>query len=99
MRSHTFSRTKQLLAGFVSALSIDDEVLLIDIFPSAREKADTSVSSDLIVQKVKESRSNAKIQNLKTIANLAKYLKETLTTGEVMMTLGAGDIYLVHDLL
>jgi UDP-N-acetylmuramate-alanine ligase len=36
---------------------------------------------------------------VKTIENLAKYCQNNLRPGDVFLTLGAGDIYKVHDLI
>lgn len=105
-QSHTFSRTKELFDDFVEALATADEVILIDIFASARESFDASVSADMIVKEVKRQSllsrmegSNVIIENVKTIENLATTLKNSANEGDVVLTLGAGDIYKVHQLL
>ena len=98
-QSHTYSRTKQLFADFVEALSTADEVYLIDIFASARENFDSTVSSDLLAEATKINNEELIIKNVKTIENLAKMLQETVEPGDVVLTLGAGDIYKVHELL
>ena len=94
-QSHTYSRTKELFNDFVDALgegvTDKEEIVLIDIFPSAREKIDTTVSSDLLVEKVKEKYPTVKIKNLRTIDNLAEYIK--MGDFDVCITVGAGDIY------
>ncbi len=94
---HTYSRTKKLLAGFATALSQADEVLLLDIFPSARENYDPTISSDILLEKIKELNPEIKISNLKTISSLADYCQHQLETGDVILTMGAGDIYEVHE--
>ena len=94
---HTYSRTKQLLTEFVQALGTAQEVMLLDIFPSAREKYDPSVSSDLLKQEVEQKFPNTKIANLKTINSLADFCQHQLQPGDVLMTMGAGDVYQVHN--
>jgi UDP-N-acetylmuramate--alanine ligase len=98
-QSHTYSRTKKLFADFVDALGQDrdqlEEIVLIDIFPSARETQDDSVSSDLLVTKIKEKYKTVKIQNLKNIDQLADYVKKA--DFDVFITIGAGDIYEVYQ--
>lgn len=99
-QSHTFSRTRQLFEQFVTALgSIQppDEVLLIDIFPSAREAFDPEMNSDLLVSAVQQQYPNCKIRNLHSIAALADYIKHS--DYQLLITIGAGDIYQVHELL
>ncbi len=96
---HTFSRTRQLFTEFVDALAIhtknNDEILLMDIFPSAREAFDAEMNCDLLATAVKSKYSNCQIQNLKTTEGLANYVKKSYYT--VFITIGAGDIYHTHE--
>ena len=98
---HTFSRTRQLFDDFVNSLAThtqaNDEILLIDIFPSAREAFDPNMNCDKLVAAVKAKYPNCQIQNLKTRESLANYVKQSNYT--VFITIGAGDIYHVHELL
>jgi len=100
---HTYSRTKQLFTEFVQALADSqkqlEQIILLDIFASAREKYDASVSSDMLVTAVKEKFPTAKIINLKTIKSLADFSTNQLQAGDALLTMGAGDIYQVHELL
>jgi UDP-N-acetylmuramate--alanine ligase len=96
-QSHTFSRTKQLFEQFVDAFATTREVLLLDIFASAREAYDPSITSDMLAQAVAEKYPHVAIQNLHTIESLATYLQELLQPGDICLTIGAGDIYRVHD--
>lgn len=99
-QSHTFSRTRQLFEQFVDALGsvkAPDEVLLIEIFPSARESLDPEMTSDLLVSKVKEKYPDCQIRNLSSIDSLATYIKNS--NYDILITIGAGDIYKVHELL
>lgn len=97
---HTYSRTKQLLHEFVHSFKDAETVLLLDIFASAREAEDASISSDMLTKKIKELYPNLDIENVHTIHKL----KEKLATldqnrATVVLTLGAGDIYKVHDMI
>jgi len=98
---HTFSRTRKLFQEFIDALAShtknNDEILLIDIFPSAREAFDSEISCDKLVEAVKKQYPHCQIQNLKTIAALADYVKKSDYT--VFITIGAGNIYHAHELL
>lgn len=98
-QSHTFSRTKALFEEFIKAFDEADEVVMIDIFPSARESYDSTVSSDLLCQAINQRAGRDKAINLKTLTLLGQYLSEHLKPGDVCLTLGAGDIYLVHDMV
>ncbi|MCB9812805.1 MAG: UDP-N-acetylmuramate--L-alanine ligase [Pseudomonadales bacterium] len=96
---HTFSRTKRLLKDFIDSFKNAHEVLFLDIFSSARESLDSSISSDDIVNGIKTKFPNIQVENLGTVEKLAKHLKACLKSGDVVLTLGAGNIYKVHDLL
>lgn len=94
---HTFSRTKQLFNEFVRALGTAQEALLLDIFPSARENFDSSISSDLLVESIRQQYPQMKVLNLGNIEALASYCREQLKPGDILLTMGAGDIYKVHN--
>ncbi|MBP7875487.1 UDP-N-acetylmuramate--L-alanine ligase, partial [Candidatus Woesebacteria bacterium] len=96
---HTYSRTKALFSDFVASLSLAPELVLLDIFSSARESDDPSVSSDLLSEAIRAKNSATTVKNLHTINELASYCREQLHDGDILLTLGAGDIYQVHDLL
>lgn len=96
---HTFSRTKALFDDFVAALGEAPELLLLDIFGSARETADPSISSDSLCVALLKHKPRLKVRNLHTIDALAHYVESELDPDDVFLTLGAGDIYKVHDLL
>lgn len=95
-QSHTYSRTKQLFAQFVDAFAQAEQVVMIDIFPSAREAFDPSVSSDMLCAAINKKFPYHQAKNLHTIQNLKEFLAQQ-KTGTVFLTLGAGDIYEVYE--
>ncbi len=97
-QSHTYSRTKQLFDQFVAAFAQADEVVMIDIFSSAREEKDLSVSSNKLCQAISD-KYHLPAQNFNTIIKLAQYCRHHLKPGDVLITLGAGDIYQLHNLI
>ena len=94
---HTYSRTKQLLHEFIHSFKNAQEVYLLDIFASARESFDASITSTDIAAGIKRNYPHILVENLHTINKLALFLKEHTQPGTVVLTLGAGDIYKVHD--
>jgi UDP-N-acetylmuramate--alanine ligase len=98
-QSHTYSRTKKLFDEFTDAFEGADEVVMTDIFASAREKSDTSVSSTLLCEAIEKKFSHIPAKNFGTNKKLAAYLREHLKPGNVLLTLGAGDIYEIYELL
>lgn len=98
-QAHTFSRTKALFDQFVTAFAEANQVLMIDIFASAREKFDPDITSTTLCQAIEAQFPHIKTQNLHTLEALALYLRPQLKSGTVCLTVGAGDIYKLHELL
>lgn len=95
---HTFSRTKALLVEFARTLELADQVIILDIYGSAREnKEENKVSAQDLVNEINQDIQEKAI-NLKDIKELAKFMKNTLNKDYVFVTLGAGDIYKVYDI-
>lgn len=95
---HTYSRTKQLLADFAQVLATAPELVLLDIFASARETNDPTISSQTLAAAIHQLNPELKITLLKNPSDLAVFCRE-LPPGRVVMTIGAGNIYLAHDLI
>ncbi|MFW6074971.1 MAG: glutamate ligase domain-containing protein, partial [Chloroflexota bacterium] len=84
---HTYSRTRELLAEFASALDTADEATLVEIYP-ARETDDLGVSSQSIAELMQ---SNPEV--LPTPVAAAARLAASVREGDVVLFLGAGDIW------
>lgn len=97
-QSHTYSRTKELFDQFVSAFAEAKEVVMIDIFSSAREKNDPTITSDKLCAAINQAY-QIPAQNLGSLAALAEFCQQELHSGDVLLTMGAGDIYLVHEMI
>ncbi len=92
---HTFSRTVALLRDFAQTLALADVVLVLDIYASAREVQGDVCSEDL-VDAINALGSN-KAQHVPTIDVLARWATAHLTQDDVFVTLGAGDVWTVHN--
>lgn len=92
---HTFSRTEALKKEFADSLALADLSIVVDIFPSGREKReDFKISS-------KEIEDEAKKMGKRNVLylpeqQLVEYIKNNLTNGDILITMGAGDIYRRH---
>jgi UDP-N-acetylmuramate--alanine ligase len=95
---HTYSRTKELFDGFIASLSTAKELLLLDIFASARESVDPEVSSLKLVNAIKQAGHN-QVTHLASVKELAEYCLSNLQPNDVLLTIGAGDIYQVHEMI
>lgn len=98
-QSHTFSRTKALFDDFVTALATADEVAMIDIFASAREKFDPSITSEQLCEAITKQNTKVVAKNYQSLEGLASYCQTQLQQGDIFITVGAGSIYQVHDLI
>ena len=86
---HLFSRTRDFSREFGGALAAADGVFLADIYP-AREQPIPGVTSDLIAASLEEAGRPVAWQGPRT--NLAAALSEFVREGDVVITIGAGDI-------
>jgi UDP-N-acetylmuramate--alanine ligase len=92
---HLYSRTRDLLPEFATAFKDADGVFIAPIYP-AREIDDGSVSSAMLAERITENGTPAEALSFDEIeAAFNTYPKE----GDIIMTMGAGDIYKVADKL
>ena len=153
---HTFSRTKALLNDFAAAFGQADQVIVLDIYGSAREKAGRVKAQDLVnrIKKYKGAPLNhalkessfrthrgrvsrfhalafsedvverhalwqkernpqwqpfgtsrgqpfnalkEKVRYIPTIEEVVEYLKKNVQSGQVILTMGAGDVWRVLE--
>ena len=83
---HTYTRTKALFHDFVKELRKADVVALAEIY-AARERNTVGISSKDLVAKVGGS------VYCETLPDVTAYLKQIAQPGDVILTVGAGDIY------
>ena len=93
---HTYSRAKTFLDKFAEAFEGADEVIVADIY-AAREEYDPTIPPELIAKKISEN--GVKAFAVSGNENIASYLKENLTEGDVAVIMGAGDINRIYDIL
>lgn len=93
---HTYSRTKKYLEGFVQALSIADIVVLADIY-AARETDTLGISSE-IIQKMLQN-SGCECYYFPSFDQITNFLLKKCINGDMLITMGAGDIVQVGEQL
>ena len=84
----TYSRTYTLMDDFASALEIADRVVLTEIMGSREKNTYNVYSADLA----------AKIPGCKwfpTFEEVARYVADNAESGDMIITLGCGDVYKV----
>lgn len=91
---HTFTRTRLLLDSFSKAFSGADQIIITDIY-AAREKDYGDIHSRTLVEAIKDQGDAASYISSKD--QVLAYLKEVLEPGDLLVTIGAGDIYEVGE--
>ncbi len=89
---HTYTRTHELFDDFVEVLKRPDVTLLAEIF-AAREDNDIGISSADLAAKIPGS------VYCPTLADVTEKLREMARPGDLLLTVGAGDIYLAGEAL
>lgn len=92
---HEFSRTRDLFDGFSRAFHDADVALIAPIY-AAREKDDGTISSEMLARAIAASGVTA---HAATFEEIQKTLTEEPGAGDIIITMGAGDIYKVADAL
>lgn len=91
---HTYSRTKAFLSDFARVLSMADIVVLADIY-AAREKNTIGISSkDLLTELQKNGQESYYFPSFDEIE---KFLSEKCINNDLLITMGAGDVYLIGE--
>ncbi|MDP3993116.1 MAG: UDP-N-acetylmuramate--L-alanine ligase [bacterium] len=93
---HTYSRTGKLLNEFAQSLLGADKLVLLNIFASAREKSGYVSIEDLIkvLTPLKPD-----LEYRPTTSEVAKFLAGFIDEKDVVLLLGAGDVYKVYGQL
>ena len=89
---HTYTRTKALFDDFVQVLQEPDVTLLAEIF-AAREVNDIGISSRDLAARIPGSEYYA------TLPEVTERLRQLARPGDLILTVGAGDIYTVGEAL
>jgi UDP-N-acetylmuramate--alanine ligase len=98
---HLYSRTKALAPEFGAALAVADEVAVLDVYPAREEPVGplAGVSGLMVAEKVAEHAGGRPVWWLPTAEQAAQALGPTLREGDVLITIGAGDIHRLADAL
>ena len=94
---HTFSRTKALLQDFAQSFDDTDRVIVIDTYGSAREQ-DGEATSDKLVNLINKYHHD-KAEYIATIDEVVEYLRQKSGEYDVLITMGAGDVWKVAQKL
>jgi UDP-N-acetylmuramate--alanine ligase len=88
---HLFSRTKDFYKEFARSLSKADVIIITDVYP-AREKPIKGVSGALIADEIRKS-GHKEIHYIKDKEEIPEFLQTVTRSGDIVVTMGAGDIW------
>ena len=89
---HTYTRTHALFNDFVRELKKADHVVLAEIY-AARERNTVGVSSKDLAEQIPGS------VYCKTLPEVTSYLRCIAKPGDIILTMGAGDIFRAGEAL
>jgi UDP-N-acetylmuramate--alanine ligase len=93
---HTYTRAYKLKDEFAKSFSDCEHVILSDIY-AAREKDTGLIHSIDLAEAVAEESNNAIY--IKGFDAIAKYLRQNVKEGDIVLTMGAGDIFKIGEML
>ena len=94
---HTYSRTKALLNEFAEALALADHVILADIY-AARETDNLGISSKTLRDKIVALGHECNyFPTIEGFGEIEKFLLQNCTKGDLLITMGAGDVVKIGD--
>jgi UDP-N-acetylmuramate--alanine ligase len=98
---HLYSRTKALAAEFGRALAAADEVAVLDVYPAREEPVGEleGVSGMMVANAAADHGRGRRVWWLPTAELAAKALGPRLGEGDVLITIGAGDVYKLAETL
>lgn len=91
---HTYTRTKALMQEFAQALTLADHVVLAKIY-AARETDTLGISSADLQKKISDL--GTPCEYFETFDEIENYLLEHIAPGDLLITMGAGDIVKVGE--
>ncbi len=95
---HTYTRTLALFDEFADAFEKADKVVLAEIY-AAREKNIYKVSSKELVNEIKAKHPGKEVYYFKDFDEIANFVSNNAEAGDLVITMGAGDIYKVADIM
>ena len=95
---HTYTRTLALFDQFADAFAKADVLILADIY-AAREKNIYEISSEKLADEIKKVHPDKEVMFISDFDEMAEYVLEHADKDDLVITMGAGDIYRVGDII
>ena len=95
---HTYTRTMALFDEFAEAFEKTDKLILAEIY-AAREKNIHKISSAQLAEKIKAQHPEKDVVFMESFEDIAKFVDENAQKGDMVITMGAGDVYKIGEML
>jgi UDP-N-acetylmuramate--alanine ligase len=97
---HLFSRTRELAREFGEALALADLIVVLDVYP-ARERAEDhpGVSGLTVARTAADAAGGKRVMWIPAMDQAREFLSGELREGDVLLTMGAGDVDRLADSL
>jgi UDP-N-acetylmuramate--alanine ligase len=98
---HLYSRTKAFTEGFGAALALADEAVVLDVYPAREEPVGdlAGVSGLQVAQAAAERMGGRRAWWLPTADAARASLASRLGAGDILVTIGAGDVFKLGEAL
>ncbi|AHM55541.1 UDP-N-acetylmuramate--L-alanine ligase MurC [Peptoclostridium acidaminophilum DSM 3953] len=93
---HTYTRTKLLLEEFSNAFDDADNIIITDIY-AAREIDNGEIHSTDLFKRLSDRNKN--VNYISSFEEIASYVLEHASEGDIVITMGAGDINRINDII
>jgi UDP-N-acetylmuramate--alanine ligase len=93
-----YTRTYFLFEQFSKAFGEADEVIIADIYSPAGERQIEGISSEKLVELIGRN-SNENVRYISSVGEITDYLLRVIASGDLVLTMGAGDIWKVSHAL
>ena len=95
---HTYTRTLALFDEFAEAFEKTDVLILAEIY-AAREKNIYKISSAQLAEKIRQTCPDKEVLFMSDFEDIAGFVAQHARPGDMVITMGAGDIYKVGEMI
>ena len=94
---HRYTRTQLCFEDFLGAFHDADSVIVTDIYP-AGEKELKGVNAERLAEGIRKQ-GHREVHHIQEFSEIVAQLMEVCHEGDMVLTLGAGDVYRVGEML
>lgn len=94
---HRYTRTKALMSDFVTSFNDADILIVTEIYPASETKIE-GISGEILSEGIRAN-GHKHVEYLRTLDEVTERILSYVKDGDIVLTLGAGDIYKVAERL